>query len=167
MMAIAIGHGHAEQVQHIQDAFARLSYLGVNENLFAALRAFNAGDMQSAAAYLDRSHSFFPDFATGRYSIDNQGNLWVQRYGEASKQPIGPPIQITAQKIMDQMQFTSDPEKYMKVVSDQQKANSVTELNRAHANYWNGFNDTKKAIAAGTEATNLAGHLIAERGGTT
>src|SRR5262249_16424205 len=142
MVADAIQAGHPEKAGVISDLITRFAYQGMNMNLMDAYRALARGDTGSAAGYLQQAYHFFPDFAHAQFQTDSRGNLYAQRIGEINGQPLGAPIPITPDAIMQQMVFTRDPMQFMKFLSDQQLKNAQAQQARAHTNYWNALNQT-------------------------
>lgn len=170
MVSHAISQGHLEKIPLISDMITKFAYQGMNMNLMDAWRAMARGDVGSTAGYLKRAYQFFPDFADAQFKTDGKGNLFAQQVGEINGQPIGQPIQITPDKIMQQMVFTRDPMTFMKFLSDQQKSNAQAQNLQSQANYRNGLNQTNIARSVITQTgalqrtreTNLTRERIAE-----
>jgi hypothetical protein len=142
----AIVNGHADQVQHIEDAFTRMGYQEMNRNLMNMDMALGRGDIKGAAAYGTLAYANFPDGAHVKFQTDGKGNLFAQRIGEANGQPLGDPIPVTQDAIRRQMRFTSNPQTYQKFLAEQQASSMKAQLDGAHADYFRNLNATRERM---------------------
>jgi hypothetical protein len=160
----AIVNGHADQVEHIEDAFTRMGYQGMNSNLMNMYQSLQRGDTQAAARYGSLAYSYFPDGAHVKFQTNPQGRLFAQQIGEASGQPIGGPMEVTPDKILAQMRFTNNPQKFQEFLAKQQAATVKAQLDKAKAGYWEGLLDARKQMNDNNNKATITRALVTERG---
>jgi soluble lytic murein transglycosylase-like protein len=125
----ALMRGDYAGAQHAQDFVAQMSQQGASANLMAADKALLAGDTQGASQFLAKAHAFFPDGTYGRFGHDDKGNLYGERFDELTGKSMGKPFQITHEALAAQLITTQNPNEYLKLVTEQQKAASEIRKN--------------------------------------
>jgi hypothetical protein len=125
----ALMRGDYAGAQHAQDFVAQMSQQGASANLMAADKALLAGDTQGASQFLAKAHAFFPDGTYGRFGHDDKGNLYGERFDELTGKALGKPFQITHEALAAQLITTQNPNEYLKLVTEQQKAASEIRKN--------------------------------------
>ena len=136
MVAYAASHGDWNGVQHARDFVLQMSQQGAASATMSAYKALVTGDTTSAAQLLAKAHAFFPDGAMGRFGVDAQGNLWGQTMDEHDpSKALSKPFPITPTTIAPLLIATQDPNKFVQLVNEQQKANAQVRYSEAHARY--------------------------------
>jgi hypothetical protein len=150
-----VERGDLTGAQHARDFVLQMSHVGSNQYLMAADQALQNGDGVGAAQALAKAHAFFPDGTIGRFRTDGT-NVYADRLDENDPtQRIGPPIQVTPQGVAGLLNQTTDPQKFLQTLTQQQTAASEARLRDQHGDYYAGLNPSREAIAADKSATQL------------
>lgn len=160
LAGLMASRGDIAGMQHAHDYITQMAHVGTNQFLMQAHQSMGAGDPVGAANALAKAHAFFPDESAGQFSVDEKGQLWGSRNDENTGKPIGSPFQITQQGIEQQLTQTSDPNKFVAMMQEQQKNNANIRHTDAMGNYYGNLLQSRQDIAA---QNNQAKEDIAER----
>jgi hypothetical protein len=131
-----ISKGDMAGAQHARDFVFQLSHSGTNQYLMAAHRALQQGDGIGASQYLAKAHAFFPDGTIGRFR-SNGKDVYAERIDEDDpSRRLGPPMKITPDSIAGLLNQTTNPQQYLKTLTDQQKAAADIRLKMTHGDYY-------------------------------
>lgn len=138
LVGAMIAKGDMAGAQHARDFVLQMSHQGTNMNLMAAHQALQAGNGKAAADLLAKAHAFFPDGTIGRFRTDGK-NVWAETTDENNPgTKVGPSFQVTPDKIAGMLNQTTDPQQYLKTLTEMQKAASQARLAEQHGDYYAG-----------------------------
>lgn len=128
--------GDVAGAQHARDFVLQMSHAGSNQYLMAAHQAMSAGDGVGAAQYLAKSHAFFPDGTIGRFRTNGK-QVYAERLDEHDpSKRIGDPFMVGPDDIAGLLNQTSDPQRFLKTLNDQQANATNARLKEAHGDYY-------------------------------
>jgi hypothetical protein len=117
----ALQMGDLEGAQKAQDFVMQQAFQGTNMFLQEAYNRLSRGDGIGAAQAAAKSHAFVPDGSAFEFH-SNGKELYGQRFDEDTGKPLGKPVQIRPEDLMNMMKFTGNPQTWMKQVLDNQKS---------------------------------------------
>ena len=153
-----ITRGDIQGAQHASDWVLQQSHAGTNMYLMQAHQALSAGDPAGAAQALAKAHAFFPDGTTGRFGVDPKtGQVWATRLDESDPtRMLGQPFVVTPEGIAQQLNQTTDPQKFTETVrAEQLNAANIRKTDQM-GNYYSGRLASNETIAAAHDATQRA-----------
>lgn len=120
MVYAALRKGDIQGAAHARNLVTQMSQQGTAGYLMQAHSQLSSGDAMGAASSLARGHAFFPDGTTGRFGVDQKGQLWGERFDELNpSRRIGSPFKITPQSIAPLLIKAQDPTSYVKYLQDE------------------------------------------------
>ncbi len=148
LMTAAAAKGDIAGMTHARDFVFQQLHQGNATSLINAYQALQAGDGVSAAQQLARANAFFPDGATSRFGTDNQGNVWMQRVDEHDPtKPLGPPAQVTAERLQTMLLQTQDPNEFARTLAEQQRQVAQIRLEQQHGAYYSQLAGVREYMA--------------------
>ena len=144
----ALMRGDQQGAMAARDFVFQMSHAGATSNLMAADKALLSGDGEATAQYLAKAHAFFPDGTYGQFGVDKSGQVWGQRFDEATGKPLAAPFQVTHEGLATQLIETRDPNKYRELVNKEQQNAADLRLKAAHESYYYNQPDARTQAAA-------------------
>lgn len=148
MVYAALRRGDYQGAQNARELVLHMSQAGATQSLQQAYQALAAGNGQGAAAALAKAHAFVPDGMAGQFGVDKAGNLWGRMVDDRDpNKPMGDFFRVTPQDIQRLMIQTRDPNKYAKMIQEQQDHASRIRLQTAQSRYYEGADDRAALLA--------------------
>lgn len=136
--------------QRAREYVFQMQHAGANQMLMQAYRSMAVGDAAGAAQLLAKSHAFVPDGSTMAFKVGPNNTLWGQRFVDATGQPVGGPLQITAQGIGGMLNQTLDPQQFLKTLNTER--GTIAKI--AHNQNMEGIRNKAIDVGAGTATAN-------------
>lgn len=150
MVYAALRRGDYQGAQNARELVLHMSHQGATQSLQQAYQALASGNAQGAAAALAKAHAFVPDGQAGQFGVDRAGNLWGRMVDDRDpNKPMSDFFKVTPQDVQRLMIQTRDPNKFAKLVQEQQAHASKLRLEASHANYYEGADDRARITADG------------------